>query len=86
METRGEERCKWKGKERRGGRQISTHKATCERQINVKGKQGNNLESPLCYFHRKKRLLRWDSNQLSHRGSPAGWVQITQVMQGKASN
>ena len=45
-----------------------------------------NLRALLSIFI-EKRLLRWDSNprplldQLSHRGSPAGWVQITQVTQ-----
>ena len=61
------------------------------------GKQGNKpetAESPLFYFHRKKDcsggiqthsllLSRQLLYQLSHRGSPAGWVQITQVMQAK---
>ena len=60
--------------------------------------KGNKPESPLFYFHRKKAAQvgpepttsystsRQSLYQLSHRGSPAGWVQITQVMQGKASN
>ena len=63
--------------------------------LDNKGKQGYKSESPLFYFHRKKGcsggiqtrdllLSRQSLCQLSHRGSPAGWVQIT-VMQGKAS-
>ena len=31
-------------------------------------------------------ISRQSLYQLSHQGSPAGWVQITQVMQGKACN
>ena len=64
--------------------------------LDFKGKQGDERESPLFYFHRKKGcsggirthellLSRQLLCQLSHRGSPAGWVQITQVVQGKAS-
>ena len=64
--------------------------------LDFKSKQGNDHESPLFCFHRKK-LLRWDSNPrppafkavalpTEPPGSSAGWVQITQVMQGKVSN
>ena len=30
--------------------------------LDFKGKQGDEPESPLFYFRSKKRLLRWDSN------------------------
>ena len=60
----------------------------------VKGKQGNEPLT-LLYFHTKKAaqvgfrthnllLSKQLLYQLSHGDSPAGWVQITQVMQGKA--
>ena len=41
-----------------------------------------------CFQGRTHNLLlsRQSLYQLSHRGSPAGWIQITQVMQGRASN
>ena len=75
---------------------VSCIHCTCELRLKRQGKEIN-LRALLSIFIEKKGcsggirthiilLSKQSLYRLSHRGSPAGWIPITQVMQGKASN